>query len=144
MMGLTPKPEATGSIVGLLPRNALSPLTPALSATLTLGLFQGCPGTVCKGLGLRLLPMAVLPFPSMNAKHVTPILNVSDIAASFRMVREVGLEEVLGLGIASDFRVGRVGRMRDLSLPRGSRSRGKGANTATFGPSGDETVDRGV
>ena len=36
-----------------------------------------------------------------------------------RVVREVGLEEVLGLGNASDFRGGRVGRMRDLSLPGG-------------------------
>src|SRR5882762_2503666 len=38
-----------------------------------------------------------------------------------RMVREVGLEEVLGLGNAADFRVGGFGGMRDLSLPGGTR-----------------------
>ena len=33
----------------------------------------------------------------------------------------VGLEEVLGLGNAADFRGGGVRRMRDLSLPGGTR-----------------------
>src|SRR5882762_11673991 len=38
-----------------------------------------------------------------------------------RLVWEVGLEKVLGLGNAADFRGGGVGGMRDLSLPRGTR-----------------------
>jgi hypothetical protein len=38
-----------------------------------------------------------------------------------RMAREVRLEEVLGLGDASDLRGGRVRRMRDISLPGRSR-----------------------
>src|SRR5260370_17474628 len=44
-----------------------------------------------------------------------------------RMVREVGLEEVLGLGNASDFRGGRVRGMQDLSFlvrPRWPRQGG--------------------
>jgi hypothetical protein len=41
--------------------------------------------------------------------------------SELRLVREVGLEEVLGLGNAADFRVGRVRGMRDLSLPGGTR-----------------------
>ena len=45
-----------------------------------------------------------------------------------RMVREVGLEEALGLGRAAYFRGGRVRRMRDFSLSgsaRGTRPRGE-------------------
>jgi hypothetical protein len=34
----------------------------------------------------------------MDAKTITAILNVSDIAASFARVRELGLKEVLGPG----------------------------------------------
>jgi hypothetical protein len=38
-----------------------------------------------------------------------------------RLVREVGLEEVLGLGNTSDFRSGRVRSVRDLPLPGRTR-----------------------
>lgn len=70
-------------------------------------------------LGLRLLPMARLPFPSMSETRHPDFACVRH-RRELRMVQEVELEKVLGLGIASDFRGSGVRPMRDLSLPRGS------------------------
>ena len=60
------------------------------------------------------------------------------------VVCEVGMEEVLGLGNAADVRSVGSGEC-EIFLCRGAQgSRGKGANTATFGPDGDEEADKGV
>lgn len=52
--------------------------------------------------------LAVSSFHCMNAKSIIPILNRIQHLRELRMVREVGLEEALGLGNASDFRGDRV------------------------------------
>ena len=54
------------------------------------------------------------------------------------------MEEVLGLGNTAWF--GSVGSGEcEICLCRGAQgSRGKGANTSTFGAGGDETADKGV
>jgi catechol 2,3-dioxygenase-like lactoylglutathione lyase family enzyme len=88
--------------------------------------------------------MAVLPFPSMNAKHVTPILNVSDIAASFAWFEKLGWRKCWDWGSPPTFGAVGSGECEIFLCQGGQGSRGKGANAATFGPCGDETVDRGV
>jgi len=60
-----------------------------------------------------------------------------------RMVRNVGLEEVLGVGNASDFCGGRSGEC-EIFFARVAKGVARGANTATFGPGGDEQADKGV
>jgi hypothetical protein len=48
------------------------------------------------------------------------------------LVRKVGLEEMLGLGNASDIRSSRVGRMRNLSLRRRPGRAGQGNEWLNF------------
>src|SRR6266851_4077842 len=57
----------------------------------------------------------------MDVKTITPILNMSDIAASFAWFGKWGLEEVLGLGHTRNLRRGRSWRIRDLPLARGAK-----------------------
>src|SRR5438132_7412759 len=55
----------------------------------------------------------------MKAKGITPILNVSDISASFAWF--------------------------EIFLCQGGQGgRGRGANASTFGPGGDQTADKGA
>jgi hypothetical protein len=62
-------------------------------------------------------PDAVLPLPQHERESHYPDIERIRHRRELHMVREVGVEEVLGLGKASDFRCGRLRRMRDLSLP---------------------------
>jgi hypothetical protein len=64
--------------------------------------------------------MARVTLPRHECETRHPDLERIRHRRELRVVREVGLEEVLGLGITSDFRGGRVGRMRDLSLSGGA------------------------
>src|SRR6266496_1858489 len=86
----------------------------------------------------RLLPPAALPIqapvdarvilPPHGCERCYPNTERFRHRRKLRLVREVGLEEVLGLGNASDFRSDRVRPMRDLSLPgrpRGPRQGGE-------------------
>jgi hypothetical protein len=81
---------------------------------------------------------------AMDAKHITPILNVSDVAASFRWFKKWGWKKCWDWGTPPTF--GSVGSGEcEIFLCQGAQgSRGKGANRSTFGPNGDETADKGV
>jgi catechol 2,3-dioxygenase-like lactoylglutathione lyase family enzyme len=86
----------------------------------------------------------------MSERHLTPILNVSDIAASFAWFERWGWKKLWDWGTPPSFgAVGAVGAAREggahifLCLG-GQGGRGKGANVATFGPDGDEVSDKGV
>src|SRR6202043_1906404 len=62
--------------------------------------------------------MAVLSFGGMNAKHVTPILNVSDISASFAWFEKWGWRECWGWGTPPTFGAVGPGEM-DVRHPDG-------------------------
>ena len=80
----------------------------------------------------------------MNAKAITPILNVSDILASFAWFEQWGWRKLWDWGTPPTF--GAVGSGEvEIFLCQGSQGgRGKGANATTFGPSGDEDADKGA
>lgn len=80
----------------------------------------------------------------MNAKHITPILNVSDIQSSFAWFEKLGWKKLWQWGNPPTF--GGVGSgVAEIFLCQGAQGgRGKGTNGSTFGPDGDETADKGV
>ena len=83
-------------------------------------------------------------FGAMDAKGITPILNVSDIAESFAWFEKWGWKKCWDWGTPPTFGAVRSGEC-EIFLCRGAQGgRGKGANTATFGPDGDEEADKGV
>ena len=67
--------------------------------------------TISNVLGMATSPdgRAILPQHECE-KHYADIERIGHLR-ELRMVREVGMEEVLGLGKASDFRGGRLRRM---------------------------------
>jgi hypothetical protein len=80
----------------------------------------------------------------MSERHVTPILNVSDIGASFAWFERWGWKKLWDWGTPPSFvAVGSGGAEIFLCLG-GQGGRGKGANASTFGPDGDEVADKGV
>ncbi len=81
---------------------------------------------------------------TMNAKHVTPILNVSDIAASFAWFEKLGWRKCWEWGTPPSFGSVGSGECEIFLCQGGQGSRGRGANASTFGPSGDQTADKGV
>lgn len=93
-----------------------------------------------QGAALR----AVLSFAGMNAKHVTPILNVSDISASFAWFEKWGWRKCWDWGTPPTFGAVGSGECEIFLCQGGQGSRGRGANASTFGPDGDQTADKGV
>lgn len=81
---------------------------------------------------------------AMDAKHITPILNVSDIGESFAWFEKWGWKKCWDWGTPPTF--GAVGSGEcEIFLCRGGQGgRGRGANSSTFGPDGDEEADKGV
>src|SRR5881396_1649292 len=75
----------------------------------------------------------MLSFRSMNAKHVTPILNVSDLAASFAWFEKWGWRKCWDWGTPPTF--GAVGSGEcEIFLCQGAQGgRGRGSNV-TFPP----------
>ena len=86
----------------------------------------------------------MLCFRRRNAKAITPVLNVSDVAASFAWFEKWGWKKCWDWGTPPTF--GAVGSGEcEIFLCQGAQGgRGKGANTTTFQKDGDETLDRGV
>lgn len=80
----------------------------------------------------------------MEAKAITPIVNVSDMAASFAWFAKWGWKKLWDWGTPPTF--GAVGSGEcEIFLCRGAQgSRGKGANTTTFSVDGDEAEDKGA
>src|SRR5712671_5765539 len=79
----------------------------------------------------------------MEAKHITPILNVSDIFASFVWFEKWGWRKCWDWGTPPSFGAVGSGDCEIFLCQGGQGGRGKGANAATFGPGGDETRDKG-
>src|SRR5436305_10027491 len=87
--------------------------------------------------------MAVLSFPSMNAKHVTPILNVSGIAASFAWFEKLGWRKCWDWASPPTFGAAGSGEC-ELFLCQGAQGgRGRGLNVTTFKSDVDEAADNG-
>lgn len=80
----------------------------------------------------------------MQAKGLTPILNVSDIAESFAWFAKLGWSKCWDWGSPPTFGCVRSGACEIFLCQGGQGGRGKGSNTATFGPPGGETGDKGV
>ena len=86
----------------------------------------------------------MLSFRSMNAKHITPILNVSDISKSFVWFAKWGWRKCWDWGTPPTFGAVGSGECEIFLCQGGQGGRGRGANASTFGPQGDETADKGV
>jgi hypothetical protein len=80
----------------------------------------------------------------MNAHGVTPILNVTDIAASFAWFDKWGWRKMWEWGTPPSFGAVRSGVVQIFMCQGGQGGRGKGANTTTFQRDGDEEADKGV
>ena len=79
----------------------------------------------------------------MKAKHITPILNVSDLAASFAWFEEWGWTKAWEWGSPPDFGSVQSGDCDIFLCVNGQGGRGRGANTSTFGPDWDVVSDKG-
>ena len=88
--------------------------------------------------------LRVLSFRAMHAKAITPILNVSDIAASFAWFEKWGWRKCWDWGTPPTFGSVGSGECEIFLCEGGQGSRGKGANSATFGPDGDQAADKGA
>lgn len=86
----------------------------------------------------------MLSFPRMHAKHITPILNVSDISLSVAWFEKWGWRKLWDWGTPPTFGAVRSGECEIFLCQGGQGGRGKGPNAATFGPDGDEAADKGV
>lgn len=78
----------------------------------------------------------------MRAHGMTPILNVSDLEASFTWFARLGWEKLWQYD--DGFGAVRSGTCELFLCQNAQGGRGRGGNTATFGEAGDETADRGV
>ena len=86
----------------------------------------------------------MLFFPIVNAKGLTPILNVADIGATFDWFEKWGWKKCWDWGTPPTF--GAVGSGNcEIFLCEGAQGgRGKGNNTVTFGEGDEESADKGV
>ena len=76
----------------------------------------------------------------MDAKGVTPILNVSDIGASFEWFERLGWRKLWDWGEPATFGAVGSGEVEIFLCQGGQGGRGKGTNTETFT---DQDNDRG-
>lgn len=80
----------------------------------------------------------------MDAKGLTPILNVSDLRASFAWFEKLGWTKGWEWGDPPGFGAVCSGRCEIFLCQDGQGGRGRGPNTSTFGPGGREDQDKGV
>jgi catechol 2,3-dioxygenase-like lactoylglutathione lyase family enzyme len=78
------------------------------------------------------------------ASHVTPILNVSDLRASFDWFERLGWSKGWEWGNPPTFGGVCSGDCEIFLCEGGQGGRGRSPVQATFGPDGDETGDKGV
>ena len=79
----------------------------------------------------------------MNAKAITPILNVSNLEQSFIWFEKLGWKKLWDWGDPPGFGAVGSGECEIFLCLDGQGGRGKGENKSTFGPDGDETKDKG-
>ena len=80
----------------------------------------------------------------MIAKFVTPILNVSNIQESFAWFGKLGWEKKWDWGTPVTFGAVCSGDFEIFLCQGGQGGRGKGGQKMTFGPTGDQSADKGV
>ena len=88
----------------------------------------------------------------MKVSSLTPILNVSDIEASFKWFEslgwQIGFQWGEPIGFGSVCQTGNKGNNKGsceiFLCSNGQGGRGKGNNTSTFGDSVDQSSDKGV
>ena len=80
----------------------------------------------------------------METKYLTPILNVSSIDDSIQWFEKLGWKTSFTWGEPTSFGGVINGEVEIFMCLGGQGGRGKGSNTTTFGPEGDETSDQGV
>jgi catechol 2,3-dioxygenase-like lactoylglutathione lyase family enzyme len=81
---------------------------------------------------------------SMDVKHLTPILNVSDLAQSFAWFEKLGWIKRWDWGSPPTFGAVGSGHCEIFLCLGGQGGRGHGGVPSTFGPDGDQRADRGV
>src|SRR6185369_17675885 len=80
----------------------------------------------------------------MNAKRLTPILNVSNIVESFAWFERFGWTKAWDWGVPPTFGGVCSGHCEIFLCQNGKGGRGKSPTKATFGPDGDENGDKGA
>lgn len=80
----------------------------------------------------------------MIAHGLTPILNVSDMEQSFGWFEKLGWKKKWGWGDPVRFGCVACGVCEIFLCQNGQGGRGKGQSKMTFGPTGDESSDKGV
>ena len=80
----------------------------------------------------------------MNAHVVTPILNVTDLQASFDWFEQWGWHRLWDWGDPPDFGAVGSGACEILLCKDGQGGRGKSEIATTFGPDGRDDLDTGV
>lgn len=84
------------------------------------------------------------PLRIMNVEHINPILNVSDIVATFAWFEKWGWKKLWDWGTPPTFGAVGCGECEIFLCLGAQGGRGRGTNTSTFGPDGDEQADRGI
>jgi hypothetical protein len=80
----------------------------------------------------------------LDAKGLTPILNVSDIHQSFAWFEKLGWTKAWDWGTPPTFGAVCSGECQIFLCQNGQGGRGKSVFSATFGSNGEETADKGV
>jgi catechol 2,3-dioxygenase-like lactoylglutathione lyase family enzyme len=80
----------------------------------------------------------------MDARSLTPILNVSNMAESFAWFEKLGWKKLWDWGEPPSFGAVGSGACEIFLCRNAQGGRGRSAVTATFGPDGDETADKGA
>ena len=80
----------------------------------------------------------------MEAKVLTPILNVSDMQQSFEWFEKLGWKKAWDWGSPPTFGAVCSGEFSIFLCLNCQGGRGRGENSTTFGPDGDESADKGV
>ncbi len=80
----------------------------------------------------------------MEAKGLTPILNVSDIRQSFAWFEKLGWQKAWDWGDPPSFGGVCSGKSEIFLCQGGQGGCGRGPNTMTFGRANEETQDKGV
>ncbi len=80
----------------------------------------------------------------MDAKGITPILNVSDMAASFAWFEQLGWKRLWDWGSPPSFGAVGSGQCEIFLCVGAQGSRGRGDVPSTFGEGGSSEADKGV
>jgi catechol 2,3-dioxygenase-like lactoylglutathione lyase family enzyme len=80
----------------------------------------------------------------MNAKRLTPILNVSDMAQSFAWFEQLGWTKAWEWGTPATFGGVCSGECEIFLCLNGQGGRGRLSVRATFGPESNEAAEKGV